>query len=116
MLLTYFRFVARFAVAFVFVIGVTSVAVSQERTPSYKTYDSKTLHNPQRQGGSGSFKNPGRSGPGGVLAQKQCCASGGGCNNVPSNTTSCGHFQTARTCDDDGQNCTNHGTPDFPED
>ena len=116
MLRTFCGLVARFAVAFVFVIGVTSGAISQERAPTYKTLDSNTVQSPQRQDVSGSLKNPGPSGSVGVIALKQCCASGGGCNNVPANTTSCGHFQTAQTCDDNGQNCTSHGSSDFPED
>lgn len=73
----------------------------------------KLRSRPGRPRGPGSIKS--RSGGGVVAAQKQCCSSSG-CINVPSNTTSCGHFSTARTCDDDGQNCKNHGTPEFPDD
>lgn len=65
---------------------------------------------PRRSSGPGSMNSvPGRS-----QAQKFCC-SDGSCSTVPENTTSCGSFQTAKTCDDDGGNCETHPSDQFPD-
>lgn len=99
------------ALALLCLLGMMSVASSQDRVREVNPVQLL-----ERQSGSGSFAIEGGPGPGLVEAQKQCCAVGGVCEKVPNNTTSCGSFATARTCDDDGSNCKDHGTPDFPED
>lgn len=59
--------------------------------------------------GSNTLANAG----GETTDQKQCCFNGE-CSVVDDDITACDTLETAQTCDDDGENCTNHGGSDFP--
>ena len=96
-------------------VSAPGVNLAQERTDGRATFGATPVL--PRPAGAGELRIAKPPGPGAVAIQKRCCSSsGGGCQNVPSNTTSCGSFQTAKTCDDNGQNCDDHGTSEFPED
>ena len=96
-------------------LGAPGITLAQERTDGRLTFGATPMQPRSTEGGGLRIAPP--PGPGVVAIQKRCCSSsGGGCQNVPSNSTCCGSFQTAKTCDDNGQNCEDHGTSEFPED